>query len=68
MKYAVFYVAGYDRSQNAYARFITSTPDGPHDRAATVLNEMREGYPNLSLHSWHVRFVCLTDESIHMEL
>lgn len=63
---ALFYFSGYDFATNKYWRFVLSVNDGPHDRYASALDEVREAYPRLT--NWSGQFICLTPEHIFKEL
>jgi hypothetical protein len=65
---ALFYVAAYHFNNNEWWRFMVTTPDGPHDRHAAVIDKFKDGYSDLGFARVKAEFVCLTPDEVFMEV
>jgi hypothetical protein len=70
---ALFYITVLRKAGEKWLAFVVTTPDGPHDRHAAVLDtfnaEFRREFQALGFPvRVHAEFVCLTPESVWKEV
>ena len=70
---ALFYITVLRKAGEKWLAFVVTTPDGPHDRHAAVLDtfnaEFRREYgPMNDPARVHAEFVCLTHEDVWKEV
>ena len=70
---ALFYITVFRKHNTKWLAFVVTTPDGPHDRHATVVDSFTEEFrreygPMNDPARVHAEFVCLTPESVWREV
>lgn len=65
---ALFFITVHDNRALRWRCFLVSTPDGPHDRHAAVLDMFRKEHEPAKDNKIHAEFVCLTPEEIWKEV
>lgn len=70
---ALFYITVWRKRGEKWLAFVVTTPDGPHDRHAAVIDsftkEFRREYgPVNGITRIHAEFVCLTPEDVWKEV
>ena len=69
---ALFYISRLEYNDLGPGAFLVTTPDGPHDRHAAVLDtfhaEFRREFGHPAPTTIRAEFVCLTHESVWKEV